>query len=219
MNMRILIDDEEVRFPCCTGRFTLIAGMFRMVLQCFCLFSLIVWSEVIQMHSNFNRSGSHEDKIAWLQLRKEYINKIYITKTKANGSLILNADNQFKTAWKIINHEVGPSHLTSALPFSPDGLNKYFIASIDDIIANINFPSTTSIDLIKKVSVAAPNFKWTWVTPSDIQKVIYSLKKSFSAGIYGISTNLVRELADVIKEPLAIICNTCFQSGAFPKAL
>jgi hypothetical protein len=59
----------------------------------------------------------------------------------------------------------------------------------------------------------------TPVSDSEIEKVIKNLKEKSSSGSDVVTEFIVKKCAQLIKKPLADICNTSFVSGTFPEIL
>ena len=98
-------------------------------------------------------------------------------------------------------------------------MNKYFINSIHDLVSNFDLTPSSTLPLLHKFQTITSPFKWKWVTENEIRQIIKNLKYSKCTDVYGLSVNLIKQLANIIDEPLALILNTCFQSGIFPNAL
>jgi hypothetical protein len=57
------------------------------------------------------------------------------------------------------------------------------------------------------------------VSDSEIEKVIKNLKGKSSSGFDEVTEFIVKKCAQLIKIPLADVCNTSFVSGIFPQVL
>jgi hypothetical protein len=176
-------------------------------------------SQVIQLRKKYIHTGNVEDKNTWRQLKSSYNNLIIQAKRNFNSNVIGNATNQNKAAWQVINKEIGHSRDVPDLPFTSDNLNKYFIDSIADLVSNLDPTPSTALPLLCKFPASVSPFKWKWVTEYEIRQIIKNLKYSKCTDVYGLSVNLIKELVNIIDKPLALIINSCFQSGIFPKAL
>ena len=59
----------------------------------------------------------------------------------------------------------------------------------------------------------------TPVSESEVEKVIKNLKGKSSSGFDGVTESIVKKCVQLIKKPLADICNTSFTTGIFPEIL
>jgi hypothetical protein len=152
-------------------------------------------------------------------VQNEYNLLVTQAKREANLEYISKSDNKLKAAWTVIKKEAGITKTSPDLSISPGDLNKFFIESVENITSTSSSDKAKALSLLKKHTINKSRFKWKWVTPYEIFKVIKSLKNSNSKDIYGLSNNLLKCLNESITEPLSIIFNTCLQSGVFPHHL
>ena len=62
-------------------------------------------------------------------------------------------------------------------------------------------------------------FAFDLITETDCLKIIPGLKSKDSTGVDGISTKLLKQIAQAIVKPLTLIINQSFYNGIFPNKL
>ena len=176
-----------------------------------------------------------------VQYYKTY-NKIYkkvIKKAKqmAIDAYIGNSKNKAKATWTIIRNELGTdrcnSHEISEI-VTPEGIitdkngivtefSNYF-ANVADNVREVPPSPRTALN---KMGATCDNydkqqestFKFKLVTPSEVKKIIHSLKSNKSSGWNDVPPFLLKTVSDYIAEPLARIINQSFTTGSFPERI
>jgi hypothetical protein len=64
-----------------------------------------------------------------------------------------------------------------------------------------------------------PDIKFKYVSIKEIEDITNSLKKKYSCGYDGISTNILKLSIQYISSPLVCICNRMISTGTFPTRL
>jgi hypothetical protein len=148
--------------------------------------------------------------------------------------------NKARTTWKIINNEVSKKTKNenvqtlnisgtkdSNLYTLVETFNKYFSEVADNIYKKIkeNYVknNTNHNDYMTFMTEAfrSPftNLIITKATSKEIEKIIGSLKSSYTQGYDEISNNILKACKNYISVPLSYLCNRMLFEGVYPERL
>jgi exonuclease III len=165
---------------------------------------------------------------------------INLAKKMAYDHQINFSKNKARTSWKIINNEVlkktkNENVQTLNIKGKKDSnvyavveaFNKYFSEVADKIHKKIkgndDQKSTNHNEYMGFMTEAFRNpFKnltFTKTTNKEIEKIIGSLKSSFSQGYDEISNNILKACKNYISVPLSYLCNIMLFEGVYPERL
>lgn len=144
-------------------------------------------------------------------------------KQMSSTNFINRAENKVKATWQIVKQTTGQtSGRVSVLEsFSPkyndpvkivNNLNNYFINScpnVDNDQSNKTYPINRIVHSIYL----------TPVEPKETLRVIGNLKNKQSVGDDEIPVSVLKEVSNIIAEPLTFILNLCLSTGRFPEQL
>jgi len=153
--------------------------------------------------------------------------KVKQEKMKANESYILNSQNKCKAAWNIIRNEsisTGKNNETQENVINSNTFNEYFINAPYQInnskVPDNFYPAIDSLGkFINSCDIVNSSFKWKEITISDILKSVNKLSTSKSEDYYGFSNKVIKEVIDLLAQPLVYIFNFSIKNGVFPSAL
>jgi hypothetical protein len=103
--------------------------------------------------------------------------------------------------------------------------NNYFLTVADKVTNNIKDDKTSSNYnnfthcRNRNSKPPYPDMKIKHTTPSELEKIIQSLKTKNSHGYDGIPTKILKVSTPFITSPLTYICNKSLSSGIFPTRL
>lgn len=176
----------------------------------------------------FNTSDRFRDYVK--SYSKSFKRDCYIAKSQFISDKIKNSDNKIKTVWKVINDETGHTK-----PYSNDfklNIDNKIITKNSEIATAFetffsNIPVTTTRSLNSSPSAAitllrdmVPEydraFSFRHVNALDIIKTFKLINIKRTGDLWGISTNVIKSLIEVIAPDLAIIFNNCIDHGVFP---
>lgn len=159
--------------------------------------------------------------------RYTYILRKVINQAKrlSNGEYIINSENKTKATWSTIkniteqNGRYSKDTILDSLESTGLGAvevlneaNKYFINSCP----NTNINTAAEYKNIKKCSSSIFLSK---VDPDEVCQTIKQLKNKKSVGEDEIPVCILKEVADLIAQPLAHIINLAFCTGVYPEGL
>ena len=93
---------------------------------------------------------------------------------------------------------------------------RYFASIGEEYATKMSYPNKDFTQYLSRIQSSTRSIFLTPVTISEIEKHINSLKPKKSRGLDGIDNLLVKELRDIISEPLSIIFNNSLIEGVFP---
>lgn len=150
-----------------------------------------------------------------------YRKEIRNAKIKQNDRLIMSSENKHKAAWSIINKEIGISREKESTTISPNEFNNYFVnvaTSANDSPCSVatGYNGKLKCNKIKNNNLL---FTWNEVTPETIVSIIKNFKTSGSEDYYGFTNATIKNILDLIVQPLTYLINWMFIEGVFPECL
>lgn len=177
----------------------------------------------------YRKNPSHANKNAFKTYAKRYKAIIYLTKKSQNDYYIRSATNKSKATWKIINqiknnypkesvHQLYNNN--NILINDPTDIAQTF----NDFFLDININKTNSNNnneqiLSDKMTLNSNSIFMMPVAPLDIHQIIKTLKNTNSSGYDGIMTKIIKDVGEIICEPLSYCVNLCIEEGVFPDKL
>lgn len=176
--------------------------------------------------------GAEETKMYYKNYYKKYksIYRQVINKAKKmyNNSIVAEAENKSKAAWKIINkNKITEQTNNTEIKLKvenvkvnsgsevPDQFNQFFNKMTKDLTENLE-----NVEYIQTLSIRHSNsLFFKPVTELEILKVITELKNSNSFGDDNISNNLLKHCKNLISKPLTALINNSLSKGIFPNKL
>lgn len=166
-----------------------------------------------------------EHRNAYNNAKKLYRLKIKQEKLLSNENYIKNSQNQCKAAWNVIKNETACNfNREHGLTIDSNAFNEYFINAAFQI-NNDKVPDSFSpaIEYVKKYidncNVVNNSFKWRKILAKEVLKCVLKLSGSKSEDFYGLSNKVVKDIIDIIAEPLTYLYNFSIESGIFPQTL
>lgn len=179
--------------------------------------------KLLFLHSVCRDHPTEGNKNEYKAFKKVYNDLLLKTKQQHNIATISNSDNKCKTTWSIINNETGRKCKELKSPgenLTPDIMNNFFTNFSENIVANLPKSDDSPIELCTNRKITNANSVFLRpLIPGDILSLIKELKNKKTEDIYGISTHLIKNIAEHIINPLCDIINTCFIEGTFPSIL
>ncbi|CAK1578767.1 unnamed protein product [Parnassius mnemosyne] len=140
------------------------------------------------------------------------------------------AKNKIKMTWSIINSETGNekprnsnyqlkinNELTKSNQEVAAVFEKYFTDVPILTTESLNASPTVAESLLKQnVNTCLKEFRFEKVLPHNIVKYFKTIDVKKTADLWGISVTVITSIIDLIAPHLAIIFNTCIDSGVFP---
>jgi hypothetical protein len=181
-----------------------------------------------------------------LKYYKDYCNiltqVINQAKRMSYNKQILNSTNRIRTTWKIINREIHKKvkkdaiqtifidgRSTNNLYNIVEAFNSYFKKLADNIHSKIkaNSEPMSSADnggdymacMDKAFGSPFPKIQISKTMSVAIERIIKSLKSSYTYGYDEISGNIVKACKTFICTPLSYLCNRVLFEGVFPDTL
>lgn len=177
-------------------------------------------------------------KLLWLSRSKPSLEnkkrlKTYSVRFKAitkasqrlhNMNAIRNSDNRTKMAWRIINKtklnrpkeylqkiKVNNSDISDPKLIA-NAFNDYFINKTSSITQNVESKNCHIISRSTSMFMSP-------CTPADVFKIIKGLKNKRSVGYDGVSTKVIKYVADCLAPHLSYLINLSISEGVFPDML
>lgn len=78
----------------------------------------------------------------------------------------------------------------------------------------------TAEEFLRRSNIVQPRTcTFSTVSTSEVLKIIMSLKNTTSKDVYGITSVVLKSIAEEIVEPLTVCLNKCIREGIFPTPL
>lgn len=170
-------------------------------------------------------------------ISEDYYNKYKATYSKAlrcakridANNKVMNARNKSKTVWNLINNSLGnkynkQNNITLSIENSLVTDNRIIADHFNNFFSSITSTSSTNYNCtnpikMKDVPSTSNSMVLFSVDETEVFKVCSALKNSNSCGADGISSYVVKSVADLIAAPLCNVINKSFNSGHFPNLL
>lgn len=186
---------------------------------------------VLTLYDRFrNSKGTPNEskyKKEYLTAKKVYQYKIRQEKISQNESYIKNSSNKCKAAWNVIKSEANSISKCNQLSvIDSNTFNDYFVNLVSSLESNSSFnknvPVNRAIDLVNSYTLSCDkgcdNFVWQKIKGVDVLKFVSNLSSSRSEDYYGFSNKVVKDVIDLILEPLTFIFNKILEQGKYPRA-
>lgn len=154
------------------------------------------------------------------QLKKTYKNKIKYAKIQANSDFIKRSNNKSKASWQIIKGFTDKA-CKNKTTLSADMLNEFFVQIPTKLkVNNLQDQSNTGCSFrINNNIKCSTNFSFKSVSFNEVRNVISKMSSSKCRDIYGINTELIKSVLNIILVPLTKCINSCLGEGIFPDSL
>ena len=146
-------------------------------------------------------------------------------------SEINTSDNKIKTIWNIITRETGQPRvhedsitikvnekLTNNKPEVKNTFNNYFLNVVEKIGSKCSLEEARRL-MEEALPTQFDTIEIPPTSPSEIRKIINSLKSKSSHGIDGISSRIIKACSQETSRILSHICNSSLKQGIFPDRL
>lgn len=169
----------------------------------------------------FYESDRSQDtaKELYLSARRRYRKRIKLAKIEANSTFIAEAQNKSKAMWQVIDRNRGVRRGQQVQEGKPSEeiLKNYF----ENIAKNLDdaLPPTTTDPTRYLPHVQAPILSIKTVREAEIWGSIKALKCSDTIDTYGLTTKVIKKIAQSITTPLTYLINECITLGTFPDQL
>jgi len=164
------------------------------------------------------------------QRKKEYNGLIQQAKKDFNSRAISMSQNKQKTAWNIINRDLGKVNTSNSISIQKNNV----IISDHEEVANLfleYFSTITETSLQDKFGnnrsqqctlparYTAQSFIFNPVSKKEVINIIGKLKNKNSTGVDGLSVVAIKHIKDFIVEPIQYLAELMFCTGVFPEEL
>ena len=99
-----------------------------------------------------------------------------------------------------------------------EDFNNYFASVANDLVSKIPASNINASDFLQNLKVSHTLFLFP-TTHAEIMLIINYLKNGKSAGYDNITSNVLKQIANTVIEPLTYLINLSFVSGVFPSEL
>lgn len=168
-----------------------------------------------------------------IKRHKRYYKKLIFQKKRNYfNNKIRNCDNVTRTAWQLVNSELGRGREYSLTKIvlkvgnkivdDPNNvantLNNYYADMVEKcIIPKLTKSRFCNSNLMSPVS--QQKFQFRTISDKQLIEIIDSLKNKWSAGYDGIPTKILKDAKLLLLKPLLHVINACLISGIYPKEL
>jgi len=186
---------------------------------------------VIALYDRFkNGKGTPNEntyKREYLDVKKLCRTKINQQKRAANEYYVTNSSNKFKVAWNVIKSESNTKKCSKEASIDSDTFNQYFVNLVSELnlSKDTNVPVQCAKDLVSKFVANSVNcrsssyFKWRVVQVEDVLHCLAKLSPSRMEDYYGLSNKVLKDIGDIIVEPLTTLLNIILEQGVYPSVL
>lgn len=151
----------------------------------------------------------------------QYNKKIKVAKIEYNDRLIKESQCSGKIMWQIINQNRPNTLNKIKAEFDPNEVNDFFLNVPVDIINNLNNSHLENkfTYFLNKIDAKHCSFSFGKASFIEVRDIIDSLKPKSTKDIYGLSVKLIKQVKNLIIEPLTKLINFAICEGVFPNAL
>lgn len=150
-----------------------------------------------------------------LNYHKKYKTAIQTAKIKANDYLIKNSNSAIKTMWEIISDKRNNKTEPKKHKISPNRFNNYFINISNKLVGKIKPNGEVTNIVIDPVL----KFEFSPTSFNTVRDILKSLKNSNTKDVYGLSTNVLKGVSNIIINPITKLINLCIKNNIFPNKL
>lgn len=182
---------------------------------------LRILSNEISMLKDFYETNRTDDRREiYLSARRRYRQKIAECKRVANSRLLENSDNKQRTGWLMIDRFRGRDRKKLA-HHQDTPSNEEFQHFFNNIAKDLHdqLPSSNRDPTTNIIPNNAPLFFFKTVSEEELKKVISGLKNSRTPDAYGLSSYILKKIANSILVPLHYLINESISSRIFPDHL
>lgn len=165
----------------------------------------------------FKATNSNDAKELCKNLKKQYRNKIKVAKKHTFSNYMKKSKNKAKAAWKVIN-TTRKSSFKNDVDFPAENINNFFINTTDNLKKSLPKPADTFDYFLSKAPSAMSSFFLAPVDSAEVLTAINSLKNSNSYDVYNLNSKIMKQISDILVEPLTNLYNCCIANGIYPKA-
>lgn len=157
---------------------------------------------------------------AYNACRKLYREKIIDLKKQRNIRMVEGASDKNKAVWNIIRNATSQKKQAYSKEIRPDVLANYLIQlGVGDIRDN-HQKTACPLSLQKNIDKNMENSIFMKeATANEIMEISKKMKPKDSKDIYGMSSNLLKNIMPSIAEPLGLVFTRCLNEGHFPEQL
>lgn len=101
----------------------------------------------------------------------------------------------------------------------PDEVNDFFTNVANEIVENLEPASLCPLDIISDSSTTALDSHFREVSYIEVRDTINSLKNKNSRDIYGLNSEIIKYVKEIILIPLTKLINDCIRNNIFPDTL
>lgn len=173
-------------------------------------------------HLNFLKEVHKKNPTEYLKQiiktqNKKYKLAIKEAKVAANDNFIKSSQNQSQAVWNIINSYTKQLKKPSTEEtVDPKSFNDYFTNAPYEILSKLDHPSN---QYTLPTSYLKIRFELDKVSYNEVRDWIRELSSSKSCDAYGLNSQVLKSVIDILVIPLTKIINLCFKDGKFPQAL
>ena len=183
-----------------------------------------------KLFAKYRKTNSPTDKLKYNELRNRVIRIQRVSKSAYMAKRLATYKNDLQKTWKILNGIIGKKKLPTLPSYV---MRENLKQTSDESIANRfnSFFGNIGLEISRKVKSTSNHFsnylpdrvnKSLFLEPTDEKEILSitrNLKSSFSSGIDGLSSNLIRQIIPSIAKPFTHICNNSFLNGSFPEGM
>ena len=190
-------------------------------------------TEAYNLKKKFLKSSTEDNERRYKLAKKNYNTTLVKLKQQYYHKQIFNAKGDGKKIWATINESLNrkrkieeeinlKNHLNMEISDPEEvcnNFNDYFINLAPELASQIQPPDIPMEDLLINAPKPNKKFQLKPITLEEVKKIISTLKPKASSGSDNISNLLIKEIMDIISEPLMILINKSFTEGIFPDCL
>lgn len=170
------------------------------------------------LYSAYKCNRTEANLATYKHYRNKYKRSIREAKVAANDSYISRSNVTSRAVWGLINAHRACSAGQKPVNIDPNELNSAFVGVADEVAGRLPQSDLDPLQFLNLPQIAG-EFHFKEATFNDIRDIIYSLKKSNCADIYGFNITLLRKVSEIVLIPLTKLINQCVRVGIFPDSL
>ena len=228
--MNLMVSVKFAKFSshlsCPSEKFSVLISCLTEVLDIFCPIKTIKFKEQYGwINSSIKRMISKRDKLfaqsrndsakieEFQKMKAKVRNEIRKSKKSYLNGLVHKGANLFDVYKKIA--DIKPVKISISNLTDVNRINAHF-SQVGEVISKLTAPEKFDPSSINRV---LQSMYYLPCTPSEVTKIIHSLKNKTSLDAYGLSNKICKLLSPSLEVELSNLINECVFSGVFPDCL
>jgi len=180
-----------------------------------------------RLYKQYRKNPNSNNRILYTQYKNKLTSLIRNSKARYFADRLKTASGDQNKSWKVLNEILGRSNKSSVIPdidvptqLNNDTLPDLFNRHFSSVGKNLSQQCGPTGDVNYKTFLRNNYPSSCYFRPTcklEVTNIINKIKSSYTAGVDGICSKILKAIVNEIAEPLAHIINLSLQYGIVPK--